>query len=93
MGVNIRDVRSGNVKFLIKQIGSQSLLAKALGHEPNQRRLSDIHRNKKKGMTDTEVLSVEKALGLPPGWMNKKNLLQKYWKIIMRIRTLSVDSS
>jgi len=85
MGLNVRDARRGNINYLIKKYdNNQTKLANALGRKPNQRRLSDIYRNKKKGTSELEARRIERVLGIPTGWMDKENLMQKYWELIMK---------
>jgi hypothetical protein len=70
MGVNVRDARRGNVDWLIRVIyDGQSSLADALGHVPNQRKLSYIQRNER-GMSILEARNIEQVLVIPVGWMD-----------------------
>lgn len=92
MGLNVRDVRSGNIIYLItkKYANNQSSLARALGNKGYQRKLSNYMINEKK-MPEAEARWIERDLVIPTGWMDIENGVRDGWELIMKYRKLTEE--
>lgn len=70
-----------NLKFLVNAFGGQTTLARKIGGRPTQPIISAICSGKR-DLKPWEAPPIERALGIPEGWLGEEGLIPFFWPFI-----------
>jgi hypothetical protein len=97
--MSIREARQGNIEYLIKVEGSQSLLAEKLDSTAlTQQRLSVLQRGTQ-SMRDYEAREIEEKMSIPrnlldhDGWLRASAKLRKRYALLSPADKLLLDDT